>query len=121
MSLSELLKNCLFIQYCLHFYGVGKLPICIYTEASVAKQFAHRKGCGRMKHIDVCYMWLQETMEQAQFILRKILRSENLADLLTYPPSKADVDLHRERLSLHLELCWVSRWCAWWRRRRPYC
>ena len=59
MSMSELLNDCLYIQFCLELCGMGILPIGMLTDASVARQFVHRKGVGRMKHIDIRYMWLQ--------------------------------------------------------------
>ncbi len=56
ISLSELLKGCLYVQFCLEFCGVGTSPVCVLADASVARQFAHRKGVGCMMHIDVRHM-----------------------------------------------------------------
>ena len=92
MSLSELLKDCLYIQFCLEFCGMGTLPICMLTDASVARQFVHRKGVGRMKHIDVCYLCMQEAFDKAVYTVKKIPRTENPSDILTHPPTKNDLE-----------------------------
>ena len=45
MNMSELLKECLICQYNLAFVGLGRLPTQWYTDASVARQSAHKKRC----------------------------------------------------------------------------
>ena len=53
MASSELLKEALGIQFILEFIGFGCVPIHLHTDATTAKAFMHRRGAGRMKHIDV--------------------------------------------------------------------
>ena len=48
------------IQDNLEFVNFGRLPIVLYTDATVERAFAHRTGVGRLKHLDVRYMWVQE-------------------------------------------------------------
>ena len=59
MSASEMLKECLLLQYNLQFAGFGLIPIVLHTDATVCRQFVHRGGVGRMKHLDERYCWLQ--------------------------------------------------------------
>jgi hypothetical protein len=92
MSMSELLKDCLYIQFCLELCGMGILPIGMLTDASVARQFVHRKGVGRMKHIDIRYMRLQTAAENMVYILKKLPLEENPSDMLTHSPTKSDLD-----------------------------
>ena len=64
MSLSESIKEALLVQFNLEFAGLGLLPIVAHTDATVARQFAHRKGVGRMKHLDIRLMWLQDKLDK---------------------------------------------------------
>ena len=48
-----MLEECLLAQYNLEFVGMGRPPIQRYAGAAVAKSFVHRKGVGRMKHLEV--------------------------------------------------------------------
>ncbi len=92
MSISELWKDCTYIHFCFEFCGMGTLPIAKMTEASVARQFVHRKGVGRMNHIDIRCMWLQTVAEQMVYTLTKLPRIQNPSDILTHFPTKNDVD-----------------------------
>ena len=92
MSMSEMLKEALLVQFNVEFVGLGRLPIQMHTDASVARSFAHRKGVGRMKHLEVRFMWLQEMQDKGAYALKKVGRECNFSDMLTHPPSKAELD-----------------------------
>ena len=57
------------------------MPFVLYTDATVARAFAHRTGVGRLKHLEVRYMWVQEQLARGTYALKKVPRSENPADL----------------------------------------
>ena len=87
MALSELLKECLLIQDNREFVSFGRLPFVMYTDATVARAFAHRTGVGRLQHLDVRYMLVQEQLARSTYALKKVARFENPADILTHAPS----------------------------------
>ena len=91
MSLSETLKESMLIKYNLCFCGMGDLPLILHTDASVARQFAHRLGVGKMKHLDIRLMWVQTEMKKGTFTLRKIPRENNPSDSLTHSPSTSEL------------------------------
>ena len=64
MSMSEVLKETKLMQYNLEFCGLGLLLIVLHTDADVARAFCHKRGVGRMKHLDVRHRWLQEELEK---------------------------------------------------------
>ena len=99
MALSEL-KECMLIQYSLEFVGFGKVPIVMYTDATVARAFAHRTGVGRLKHLDVRYMWVQEQLSRGAYALKKIPRAENPADVLTHSPSSQELEKFKPMMGL---------------------
>ena len=67
MSVSKILKETLLVQFNLEFAGMGTLPIQLMTDATVARQVVHRKGVGRMKHLEVRYMWLQRRLSEGAY------------------------------------------------------
>ncbi len=69
------------------------MPVTKITGASVARQLARLKGAGRMTHIDVRHSWLQSAFEEGKYIVKNLSRKENPADVLTYAPSKAELDV----------------------------
>ena len=105
MALSELLKECLLIQDNLEFVNFGRLPIVLYTDATVARAFAHRTGVGRLKHLDVRYMCVQELFARGTYALKKVPRSENPADMLTHAPSSQELAKFNPMMGLFPSEC----------------
>ena len=73
--------------------GLGMQPVgrnlrityntVVYTDASAALGIVRRRGLGRIRHLDVTDLWLQERVRQNDFGVRKIAGSENMAGALT--------------------------------------
>ena len=42
-------------------------------------------GIGKVKHIDTCYLWVQEIVDQGRIRLKKVSTQDMLADLMTKP------------------------------------
>ena len=53
-----------------------------------------------MKHLDVRYMWLQEELAKGTYMIKKLPRSENPADMFTTYIDKAARHKHVKRLGL---------------------
>ena len=101
MAISELLKECKLVQFNLEFAGFGTLPIVIRTDADAARAFVHRRGCGRMKHLDVRHCWLQAELKAGGYSCKRVDRSANAADVLTKPPSAAELQNFKASLGLY--------------------
>eukprot|EP00975_Prorocentrum_lima_P010115 2155992-Prorocentrum_lima.AAC.1 len=52
--------------------GFVKEPPVIYGDSSSALQLAGRKGCGRLKHVEVRLLALQQWRQDGRIILRKV-------------------------------------------------
>ena len=100
MSGSELLKEALGTQTILEFVGFGCLQIQLHTDASAAKSFMHRRGAGRMKHIDIRYMWMQDACDKGAYVPKKVPRAENPSDMLTKVPAAPDVEKFRMMIGM---------------------
>ena len=60
------------------------LPVEIFTDASAARGVVQRQGAGRIKHLQVKQLWVQEKESSGDLIVTKIPRALNWADLLTH-------------------------------------
>ena len=52
------------------------------------------KGIGKLKHIDVAYLWIQDEVRSHRLRVRRVRSEDNVADLGTKPLSKAVVAKH---------------------------
>ena len=62
---------------------VDDMVIEAATDSSAAKSYASRRGAGRVRHIEVRRLWLQQAVAEGRFRLVKVLGVENPADVLT--------------------------------------
>ena len=69
-------------------------------DSSAAHAFFHRRGVGRMKHIDSRILWLQDLIAAGVVRLKKIRRTQNLADMLTHTPSAKELEIFLPSMSL---------------------
>ena len=72
----------------------------IKVGSSAAHAFFHRRGVGRMKHIDSRILWLQDLMAAGGVRLKKIPRTHNLTDMLTHTPSAKELEVFLPLMSL---------------------
>jgi hypothetical protein len=89
------------------FYGMGtgaacaiqtqqilselKIPvkILLHADATAAMGMARRSGSGRVRHMEVKYLWLQAKVREGLVSLKKEAGTENIADLGTKEVTKA--------------------------------
>ena len=82
------------------FAGLGHYEIEIKEDSSAAHAFFHRQGVGRMKHIDLRILRLQDLIAAGGVRLKKIPRTQNLADMLTHTPSAKELEVFLPLMSL---------------------
>ena len=70
----------------------------ILGDSSAALAVAGRKGCGKLRHINVGLLWIQEKQESEQIDYRKVAGAINSADLMTKHVSQAVMEGHCHRL-----------------------
>ena len=74
----------LLIRSLLSFWRGYLEPIHIFGDSSAAKGVMMRQGAGRIKHLTLKTLWVQEFVQKGILIPHKIPREENCADLLTH-------------------------------------
>ena len=63
------------------------LGLGVKTDASAAKGIASRKGIGKVRHIEVCQLWLQDKVRLGEIAIINVDGKDNAADALTKPLS----------------------------------
>ena len=48
-------------------------------------------GSGRVKHLEVRFLWLQEVVRKGRVIIQKVAAERNPVDILTKPKNAADM------------------------------
>ena len=56
----------------------------LLTDSSAAKGIVMRQGAGRVKHLDIKSLWIQERESLGDLKVLKVPRLENWSDLLTH-------------------------------------
>ena len=64
----------------------------VFVDSSAAIGVVHRKGNGKLRHVRVGLLWIQEKQEEGELDVKKILGDDNPADLLTKNVPAAKVE-----------------------------
>ena len=77
--------------------------ITLYTDSSAARGIIHRAGLGKLRHLETGFLWLQAAVKAKKLQVRKVLGTENPADLLTKHLSSTDMWKNIEKLHMSPE------------------
>ena len=79
-----------------------KYKLQVLTDSSAAKGIASRKGLGKVRHIEVNQLWVQEKVADGAIELHKTPGDKNLADSLTKHVGREIIDHHLVGTNQHL-------------------
>ena len=68
------------------FWGCGGGLGC-FRPPPAAKGISSRRGLGKVRHIELCELWLQDQVARGKISVRKVTGADNFADSLTKVPS----------------------------------
>ena len=60
-------------------------------DSSAARGVLNRTGCGRIRHLELKHLWVQDLVQRGQVRVRWIPRAKNTADILTHPCGVPDL------------------------------
>ena len=60
-----------------------QLNVHIHSDSAAARGMVKRSGLGKVRHIHVQELWVQDALQEGRFELRTVLGHDNCADLLT--------------------------------------
>ena len=81
------------VKYMSEELGRGH-SVDIFGDSSANHGIAHRSGSGKMKHLNIRQLWLQERVHLGHLKFTKVPREINLSDALTHHWSSADGAKH---------------------------
>ena len=84
--------------------GLGRdMEVEIYVDSSAALGVVARKGCGKLRHIRVGQLWIQQLAEDEEITYKKIQGDHNPADLFTKHLTRARLDYLLDLISIRDE------------------
>ena len=72
----------------------SSVRVCVMTDSSAAKGMASRKGLGKVRHVEVNQLWVQQKVGSGEIELRKVEGVNNLADALTKHVEHESIQKH---------------------------
>ena len=79
------------------------VEIRLFTDSAAALGICGRRGLGKVRHIEVGFLWLQSLVSQKRLRIQKIKGDKNPADLYTKHLKLEDIDKHMETLSCYVK------------------
>ncbi len=73
-----------------------KHEVEIRTDSTAAKAMASRRGVGKVRHIEVAELWIQDKVSSGAMRVYKVKGTENPADALTKSVGKDELHVHCE-------------------------
>ena len=71
----------------------------VYVDSSAALGVVSRSGAGKLRHVRVGQLWVQEKNESGELRYRKVKGKENPADAMTKALAKQDMAKHMRKIS----------------------
>ena len=62
-----------------------KMSVGVRADSSAANAVASRRGLGKLRHIELKYLWVQELVQDQKIAIKKINGLDNPTDCLTKP------------------------------------
>ena len=72
----------------------------VHSDSSAAIGIVNRQGLGKVRHLNVQYLWLQDRVKRRDLTIAKVLGLENPADLMTKYLDNLSIIKHMWRMGL---------------------
>ena len=73
----------------------------VYADSFNALAIANREGAGKLRHIHISTLWIQEKQDLHQLEMRKDLGRDNPADLMIKYLTRSAIDTHPQFMGHH--------------------
>ena len=81
-----------------------EVRIRVWVDSSAAKSMATRTGLGKVRHMDVRYLWVQDVVRGKDVHLKKIAGERNPADILTKIKNRREMAELLLKVGVHLKI-----------------
>ena len=75
----------------------------LFADSSAALAIAKRKGAGKLRHIHVSSLWIQNIQDREETEFKRILGTENSADLMIKYLTREKIGTCLVRMSQHMK------------------
>ena len=79
------------------------LKVQIFTDATAAIGICRSRGLGKIRHLHVADLWVQDRLKRGDFTLTKVAGSDNPADILTKHVSRDIMLKHMTNMGILVE------------------
>ena len=62
-----------------------KAEVCLLTDSSAAKAVGNRRGLGKLRQVELKWLWVQDVVKEGRVKLKTVRGTENVADHLSKP------------------------------------
>ena len=77
-----------------------EVGVQVNTDSSAAKSIASRRGAGRVRHIEVRELWVQDRVARGELTIVKVKGEHNVADGLTKHVDRTKMDEYMKKRGL---------------------
>ena len=78
------------------------MRIELSIDSSAARSAVSRLGVGRMRAMEIRVFWIQRMVKRGRVVVRKVLGTDNVADVGTKPLARDPFTRFRDELGLKL-------------------
>ena len=79
--------------------GIG-VGVKLFSDSSACKGVCNTDGLGKLHHLDLQYLWLQEAVRSGRLQIKKVAGAWNPADLMTKFLSQPEIIAKMGRLGM---------------------
>ena len=101
-SLVKAGSNLLGVRSMMSDLGIEDVPLHLHSDSAAAIGIASRTGLGKLRHLEVHLLWIQQHIRNKVFKLSKVPGKENPADLLTKHLGQEDMWKHGGAMRMRL-------------------
>ena len=76
--------------------------INMFTDATAAIGIAQKRGMGKIRHLDVIDLWIQETFKSKLAFLHKVLGTANPDDMFTKYTDRSILNMAMGKMNTHI-------------------
>ncbi len=75
-----------------------ELSVHLYTDSSAAMGMVNRKGLGRVRHVNVGELWIQDAVKRKRLTIGNVAGERNPADIRTTHVDRGKIREHCNRM-----------------------
>ena len=79
------------------------VKIQLFTDSAAARGMIGRRGLGKVRHLEVGYLWLHDLVADKKILMSKVKGTESPADMGTKHLSRQEIDKFIKLINCYME------------------